>query len=131
MPGAKPSRPTIALQMQAVPMRNQRITVTEDGEGISLTQTLHYGWWLRPVRRMLKLPQSRVYRLEGTAVAVWRMLDDTASIGAIVEAFATQHRLTYHESRAMLMSYLRILVNRGVIAIVGFDHGADAEAMAI
>ena len=112
-------------------MLNQRITVTEDAEGIGLTQTLHYGWWLRPVRRLMNLPQSRVYRLEGTAVAVWRMLDDTATIGAIVETFAAEHRLSYHESRAMLMSYLRVLVNRGVIAIVGFEHGVDQEAMAI
>jgi len=131
MPGAKPARPTIALQMQAVPMRNQRITVLQDAEGISLTQVLSYGWWLRPLQRLLHLPTQRVYRLEGIAVGVWKMLDDTAPIGAIVEAFAIQHSLSYHESRAMLMTYLRVLVNRGVIAIVGFDHGVDEETMAI
>jgi hypothetical protein len=131
MPGAKPVRPTIAMQMQAVPVRNQAISVRDDADGIALTQTLHYGWWLRPLRRLLHLPETRVYRLEGIAVVVWRLLDDTATIGEIVEAFAAQRSLSYHESRAMLMSYFRLLVNRGVIAIVGFDTTLDHEAMAI
>jgi hypothetical protein len=128
---APKSRPTIAQQMAAVPVRNARLTITEDDSGVSLTRSVVYKAWMQPFVRFMRMPPTRTFRLEGIGWQVWRRLDGTTTIGEVVERFALERKLSYHESRALLMHYFRSLVERGVIAIVGIEPGELESSLAV
>jgi hypothetical protein len=124
-------RPTIATQMAAVPIRNERLRVLEDATGVSLTRDVVYKAWMKPFVRFLRMPPSRTLRLEGIGWEVWKRLDGKTSIGDIVSTFAQERKLSYHESRALLMNYFRSLVERGVIVIVGIEKAVEESGLAV
>jgi hypothetical protein len=45
------------------------------------------------------------------------MCDGEHTVEQIVESFRTKYGLTFHESRAAVMGYLKLLTERGVVAI--------------
>ena len=79
-----------------------------------------FNWLIRP-------PATRSITLDRIGEQVWRLCDGRRSVEAIVDAFAQAHRLTFHEARVSVTNYIRMLAERGALAIVmdkpgGLDH---------
>ncbi len=115
----KVSRPSLAVQMAAIPVRNQRLRISQEDACEIIVVELKRPLWLRLLQPLLRMPKERRYRLEGIGLEVWRAVDGVRSIGSLAEDFASRHRLSYHEARALLLSYLRTLVGKGLLVIVG------------
>lgn len=132
MRGAKtPVRPTIASQMAAIPVRNQGLTVRTDADGEVLEVALRWNALLRPIAWAMRLPRVRGYRLDGIGREVWDQIDGLTPIESLVDAFAARHRLSFHEARTLLMSYLQLLAHRGLVVIVGLQKPADEARIEI
>ncbi len=63
--------------------------------------------------------------LEPVGASVLRMCDGKRTIEAIVEQFAASHRLSFREAQLPVTQFVRQLMHRGVVAVVGTDEKAS------
>jgi hypothetical protein len=116
----------LSEQLLCVPIRNVRAEVTREAERLKITVPLTYPSAVRPLRRLLKLREKKTFELEGVGRAIFEKVDDARTIMEMVDWFADEHALSFHEARALVMGYLRTLTQKGLIVIAGM--GADEPA---
>lgn len=68
-------------------------------------------WFIRP-------KAFRTVKLDRLGSQVWELCDGERTVEDVVDEFAQRHRLTFHEARASVTAYLKMLVQRGVLAMV-------------
>jgi hypothetical protein len=120
MPGNRRRPSSLREQLAVVPVRNAAVAVSSDAGELRIRMQLRAPRWLAPLARLVRLPSERTYILEGIGREAWEAIDGRASLAEIIAAFAERHRLSFHESRAMLLGYLGTLVARGLIVMVGY-----------
>jgi hypothetical protein len=104
----------------AVPVRNHAAEEGEERDGV-LPVTVRVEpprWCVPPLTWVLPLRTRRTVKLDPLGVVVWRSCDGKATVENLVDALAARERLTFHEARLTLGSFLQDLVRRGVIALV-------------
>ena len=69
-----------------------------------------FSWFIQP-------RSERAIVLDRLGTRVYKLCDGQRTVEAIVDIFAQEHRLTFHESRAAVTGYLKLLLGRGVIAM--------------
>lgn len=67
--------------------------------------------WIVPYKR------ERRAILDKVGTLLWRMCNGERTVEDLVDAFRSRYGLTFHESRAAVTGYLKLLTERGVIAI--------------
>jgi hypothetical protein len=72
----------------------------------------------RPFRRFVTGAPERRVMLDRLGTQVWELCDGKRTVESVVDAFAASHGLTFHESRAAVSTYLKMLTRHGVIAVV-------------
>jgi hypothetical protein len=60
---------------------------------------------------------ERHVTLDELGAAIWRGCDGVRRVEDLVDAFAAEHRLTFHEARVAVTNYLSQLIRRGVLVI--------------
>ncbi len=103
----------------SVPIRNRRVTVerSADGATVSIEVELQRSGWQAWLRRFIRDRDRRRYELDRLGTEVYDSIDDRKSFLTLVDEFAARHKLTYFESRGLLMQYLQALMRRGIVAI--------------
>jgi len=106
-------------QLASVPIRNERVNATREDGGrvLVVAVALRYPWWGASLHRLLRLRAQRRFRLDGVGLEVYESIDGHKNFEALVDEFAARHKLTFFESRALLMQYMRTLMSRGLIVI--------------
>jgi hypothetical protein len=127
MSSPKVARPTIAQQLQAVPVRNQRVELVEDARGLTVSVLIAYTGVMKPLSKALKMRRTRSYRLDGVGLAVYRRIDGQATLEQLTDWLVAEHRLSFHEGRTLLMWYLQTLMEKGLVVIAGGRPGAGAQ----
>jgi len=72
-------------------------------------------------------PVTRQFELDERGAAVWRMIDGRMTVRAMIESFAKTHRLNLREAEVAMLSYLRTLSSRSIVAIQ-FPSKANEES---
>jgi len=67
--------------------------------------------WIVPFKR------ERRALLDRVGTRLWRMCDGERTVLELVDSIRGHYGLTFHESRAAVTGYLKLLTERGVIAI--------------
>jgi hypothetical protein len=117
MPAPKPIA-TPLEQLALVPLRNAKVRVLEDLPGcVRLEVDAVYPRWLGPLPRLLKARAEHRYTLDGTALQVWRQVDDRRTLGELCDWFAADQQLPFNEARLLLLSFLRSLSLKGLIVL--------------
>jgi len=76
-------------------------------------------WFLvPPLSWVLPLRRERGTVLDRLGTQVWNLCDGNRTVENVIDEFAAAHRLSFHESRAAITSYVQMLVARGAMAIV-------------
>jgi len=103
------------LRARALQNRAARVE-HEHGDTVSV--------WVKQTRRLLPplswivpFRKERATRLDRVGTRVWTLCDGRRTVADVVDAVATQYRLTFHESRVAVTGYLKTLIQRGVLAI--------------
>jgi hypothetical protein len=111
--------PWMAL-LQSRPVRNVAARVEEhtDGRVVIYVRQKKPGFLVPPLSWIVPYKRERSAYLDRVGTRLWRMCDGEHTVEEIVDAFRGQYRLTFHESRAAVMGYLKLLTERGVVAIV-------------
>jgi hypothetical protein len=109
---------TIAEQLAAVPVRNLQVQARDDGAGGGEVEiALVYPPRLRWLAPIFGLRRSRRYRFEPLTWRLYNAIDGRASLRELVVACAGEHRLSFHEARALVGSVLTALSERGLVVL--------------
>ena len=101
------------------PVRNTKAETHRGGDGLlSVTVRSKKPWFVVPPLTWFVKPRyTKTYTLDKLGTEVWDLCDGERTVEEIVDAFASRHRLTFHEARASVTGYMSELVRRGAIAI--------------
>jgi len=75
-------------------------------------------WTIRPKKELR-------FRLDPVGTFIWRLCNGKRNVESIVDAFSREFRLTFHEARIAVTTYLKTLVQRGVVAMAMTDTAGD------
>jgi hypothetical protein len=105
--------------LELTPVHNAAAHVERTEEGVSVTVRNERPWFLRPpLSWVLRLPESKRVVLDELGEDVWEKCDGKRRAETIIELFAREHELSFHEARVMVGQYLGVLAKRGVLAVV-------------
>ena len=106
-------------QLQATPVRNEKVEIakSDDGKSLRITLDLKYGKW-NFMARLVKARQKKTYLLDGPALAVYQMLDGKTRLADLMAMMMQRYQLTFFESRALTINFLHILLERGLIVVM-------------
>ena len=106
-----------------VPLRNEAAGVVEEDDGLRIGVALTRPRWLVPPLSWVIKPRSeRTVRLDTLGAEVWRLCDGERTVENVVDEFARRHSLTFHESRTAVTSYMKQLMQRGVLVIAAEEE---------
>ena len=110
-------------QLGATPTRNAAVRVLgSSGENrLVLAVDLKYAGASRPLARLLKTKKQKQYVLEGLGLELYNRLDGKRTVEHLVDELMAWYKLTFFESRAMVLTYLRTLTDRGLIVMAMKD----------
>lgn len=116
----------LAEQLSSIPVRNQKVRffTGDDGESLVVEVALKYPKWMLPLYHFLKMKDFKSYRIEGIGLQVYESIDGKKSFEELIDKFAEHHKLTFFESRALLMQYMGMLMKKGLV-VVGMRRGAE------
>jgi len=105
--------------LEARPVRNAAAdTVREPSGDLGIAvKRKRPRWHVPPLSWVVSLKPTRTVRLDRVGSQVWGLCDGERTVEAIVDAFAAEHRLSFHEARVAVTGYLSQLVQRGALAI--------------
>lgn len=107
-----------AQLLDAVPARNAAVRVEERGSALVLWVPIKRRWWTGLIGSLLPLRDERGIELDDLGQQVWKLCDGERSLEAVIEAFAEAHQLRFHEARISVMTFVRSLCKRNLMAIV-------------
>ena len=112
--------------LAAVPMVNHAATRTATPTGGTLVEVPipRPRFLVPPISWILPFSGHRRIELDKLGTAVLQLCDGRRSVERIIEKFAADHKLTFRESQLSVTQFLRMLTERGVIAVVGLEQKA-------
>jgi hypothetical protein len=105
--------------MEAIPLRNGAARVEREADGTLRAYVLKLRpWYMKPpLSWMMQARPERCLMLDRLGTEVWDLCDGTRNVESIVDRFAGKHRLSFHEAWTAVTSYLKMLIQPGVLAI--------------
>lgn len=114
---AKTRPPALSL-LDAVPLRNAAVQAQEQDDVLLLTVPRRRRWWMRPpLSWWLKFRTHRQVSLDALGRDVWNACSGAKTVEQIIEAFAQDHHLRFHEARLSVTTFLRMLVERNLVVL--------------
>ncbi|MHC4717347.1 MAG: PqqD family protein [Planctomycetota bacterium] len=116
-------RMAVSQFLAAVPHQNTAIKTEPRAEGVLVSVPVRRpGWLIPPISWVLPWSQHRRVELDAAGSEVLDMVDGRRTVEDIVETFAGNHKLTFRESQVAVTQFLRQLVQRGIVVIVGMSE---------
>jgi hypothetical protein len=110
------------LRARLVPNQAARVVEERADGGVTLAvPTRKPDFLFPPFSWIIRPPKERLAVLDGVGASIWRACDGTQTVEVMVRKFAVKHRLSFHESRVSVTSYLSSLLQRGALAVAVDD----------
>lgn len=116
----KPSEPVLTSEQQlaALPLRNAKAEIVADTpQRLTLRVALVHRGTARLLQRFLRLKDHRLIELTDLDLHLHRWCDGQTSVGAMIERLAREEHLGWNEARAIVLSYLPRLTQRGLLVV--------------
>lgn len=112
--------------LNARPVHNTAARVTEGDDGcvVVYVKAVRPWYMVPPVSWVVPHQPERKVALDRLGSQVWRWCDGERTVEAVVDAFAAEHALTFHEARVAVAGYISLLVKRGALAIAMPEESA-------
>jgi len=120
----KPGDRKIAVSqfLSAVPHRNRSVEVQPAGAGVLVSVPVRRPKWLvPPLSWLLPWSETRRVELDGPGTEVLNLCDGRCSVEEIIETFSRKHKLSFREGQVSVTQFLRDLLQRGIVAVVGTE----------
>ncbi|MDT8391936.1 MAG: hypothetical protein RRC34_15655 [Lentisphaeria bacterium] len=116
-------------QLQAIPVRNESVNMTTDDDkpdALTAEVRLKYRGVMKLLAKLTYARESRRFELTGLAREIFERIDGKLTVERLVLTLAADEKLTFFEARGLINHYLRDLMQRGLIVILG--GGAHPES---
>ncbi len=92
----------------------------DEAGALEIIVSMQKPWYLfvPPLSWMVRVGKTRTLQLDRLGARVWDLCDGKRSVEEIVDEFAKAYSLSFHEARTSVTMYLKMLVQRGALAIV-------------
>ena len=107
-------------QLHCVPVRNEGVkayTPDHNPGALIVEVRLRYGGLLNLAAKILKTKRVRRYELAGLSRELYAKLDGKRTLEQLIMELASAEKLTFLEARALLVQYLKDLMQRGLVVI--------------
>ena len=113
-------RPTVEQMFKSVPHRNaaMRVEIREDGTALVSVPIRRPRYMIPPLSWLLPFSGKRRIELDTLGASVLDMCDGETTVEKMITRFAATHKLSFREAQAPVVQFLKMLTQRGVIAIV-------------
>ena len=109
-----------ARLLASVPHKNEAAEIRPAGDGVIVSVPIRRpNWLVPPISWILPWGDRRRVQLDAPGSAVLALCDGRRNVEQIIETFAENHKLSFRESQLAVTQFLRELLRRGVVAIVG------------
>lgn len=106
--------------LSAIPRRNEAAEFEPSGDGLSVTIPMRRPRWLvAPLSWILPFSRHRRVQLDAPGRKVVELCDGRRTVEEVIESFAREHKLSFRESQVAVTQFMRMLLERGIIALVG------------
>lgn len=112
--------------LHAVTYVNQAMEVTRRPDGSTLVSVpIPRPWYLvPPLSWILPFSHQRRVELDRLGSYVLAMCDGKQTVEKMIEKFAADHKLSFREAQLSVTDFLKKLLQRGIVAIVGREKDA-------
>ncbi|HEY4160169.1 MAG TPA: PqqD family protein [Polyangiaceae bacterium] len=111
--------------LDLIPVPNRAVREETRAGATILYTPIEWSWWLRALSWLLPVRRERGFALDALGQEVWRECDGERTIEMIVDAFASRHRVRFHEARQAVLQFLKMLSERKLIAML-LDSSEEA-----
>ncbi len=122
----KPSRTDrvpAAKFLPAVPYVNQAMEINRRGNGTAVVSIpmRRPRFLVPPFSWIIPFSSHRRVELDKIGLGVLDLCDGQRNIEAIIDKFSADHKLSFREAQLAVTQFMRQLVQRGIIAIIGME----------
>lgn len=105
--------------LRSRPVRNASARVaTRDADRVTVyIRQKRPAFMVPPLSWIVPFKRERPAVLDKIGTLLWNQCDGERSVEQVVDSFRSRYGLTFHESRAAVTAYLKLLTERGAIAI--------------
>ena len=105
--------------LHSVPVLNQLVTMEYNAEGNAvLNLPRKRTSSVKLISRFFRLPPYKQIELDELGTCVVELCDGTNTVSEIITRFSEKFRLNRRESEVSMLTYLKTLAKRGIIAFV-------------
>jgi len=105
--------------MNAVPVLNQLVTVERNAAGNAvLNLPRKRTSMVRLISRVFRLPPYKQIELDELGTCVVELCDGKNTVADIIRVFSERFRLNRRETEVSMLTYLKTLAKRGIVAFV-------------
>jgi hypothetical protein len=117
-------QPSYERLLTLVPGANRAVREQSLGPSLVLWVPIRRRWWTHALGWFLPLRSEKGIALDRVGSQVWRLCDGRRDVERIIEAFAEEHRLRFHESRVSVLAFLKSLVARNLLVLAAPPEAA-------
>ncbi len=108
-----------AVLLDLVPTKNLALRLEPRGSALLVWVPTRKRWWMGPpIGWLLPFRPEKGIELDSLGQQVFAACDGSRTAERIVEEFAERHRLRFHEARWCVLSFLKSLVEKNLVALV-------------
>jgi len=112
----------------ARPVRNPELGVDRNDAGeVELKRPRRRTWWVNLLAKVGTVPEYQTLTLDKVGSAVWDLCDGEHTVRELIEQLAEEHQLSRKEAEVSMVTYLRQLAQRGIIALAVEPAGEVQE----
>jgi hypothetical protein len=105
--------------LKGVPHRNNAAKLEELSDGVLVTIPLAKRWWLRPpITWIFAVSPNRRVQLDAMGAWVLERCDGRCRIEELIEQVMERYKLSFQEARGAVLQFMKMLTERGIIAVV-------------
>jgi len=106
--------------LRAVPHRNRAMEVSPGPRGTMVSVPVRRPSWLvPPISWILPFSSHRRVELDDLGLEVLNLCNGRNTVESVIEKFAADHKLSFREAQLSVTQFLRLLTERGLVAVVG------------
>lgn len=106
------------LRFKPIANSAMKVERSEDGLIIAEVHITPSKWLLPPLSWFIRPRTSKKVALDRIGSEIFNLCNGKRRFEHIVDKFAENHRLTFHESRTAVGDYIKSLTQRGILVVV-------------
>jgi len=109
----------LEIQLASRPVANEAARQAPTGDdGLDVTVPLEQRAWSEVLRRVLPLSAERNVELDRFGAEFFALCDGEHTVEQLVDRYMARWQLSFFEARALVLSYLKALMRRNLVALV-------------